>query len=159
MANQKKTLKMAEFLAEHPEIVARVFNLNANGASTANLHETVNKEYSHVRGFVDLTTTTVRNLLHRAKPYDHPMLYKEVNEIDEERVRLRFKNMVKPRGKKKQEGCARNHIPLLNEVLEARVAYERKLDEAVEAGMSRDSVIAWCSVVADGSLTQGKDDV
>jgi hypothetical protein len=156
MAIHKKSLEAAQYLAANPEVTALVFKLNAAGESTVDLHEKVNKAYGHLEGHIDLTTWTVRNLLHHKRPYDHPDVYSLVDPKDEEQVRLRFKHMVKPRGKKKNGTCARNHIPLLNEVLEARVVYEKKLDEAVEAGMSRESIVAWCSVVADGSLTQDK---
>ena len=162
MSIRKQSLKAAEYYAEHPEVVALLFRLNARGESTVTVHEKVNDAFKNNEDFVPLTQTTVRNLLHRNRPYNHPALYSKVDPEDERMVQMRFKKNVKPRGIKKPNGTVNgssinDHLGLLYEVLQARVVYEAKLQEAIDAGMSRNAVVAWCSVVADGSLEKTDD--
>ena len=137
----KMTKKRARMLQEHPEIVARIFELNAQGVSTAILHNEINDEFSNAPGFIDITSTIVRKLLHQQPPLGHPSLFELVKPEHRALVQSRFQKNVRPR----KSAAATPKTPLLQvvqDILEAKRAYEACLDNAVRQGWDREKVVA-----------------
>jgi hypothetical protein len=150
---KQEQLELAEVLCIDPAITAEIFNLAAGKVRQAHIAEKINEAHN-----VNLTETIVRKIIHRQKPFCAPEMFSEVSPEDEQEVVSRFRKSYSPRKtKKKVDNGPEKHLPVLLDVLTARVEYQKKLQLAVDAGMSQDAVIAWVSVVAEGDLEAGSE--
>lgn len=162
MSARFKTRALAELLRDEPKIVQRVFELGVDPKNQpVEIAVQINKEYSlgFGEGEPELTDYYVRQLFHRNTPFNNPDLYKLVNMDHSNTITSRFRGQIKSGPRKKRSkpnngGCMTAHIPLLMEVLKTRLEYQNMLNKAIDAGMDKASVVAWCSVVADGGLNK-----
>lgn len=137
----KVTEKRARMLQEHPEIVARIFELNAQGVSTAYLHDEINVEFCEIPGFIEISSTIVRKLLHQSPPLGHPSLFKLVKPKHMELVQSRFQKNVRP-VKHIAEIPKSPILQVVQDVLEAKRAYQESLDNAVRQGWDKEKIDA-----------------
>jgi len=130
-----------------PDAVKRIFDLNASGVSQPKIPAMINSEFSDA----NVGDSLVRAVLHREIFEDV-----EIDDKIQDIVSRRFRKGIKRRAKTVTNGsgtpCRQADTELLHDVLDARLAYQKVLDKAVEAGMKEESIIAWCDVVARGDL-------
>jgi hypothetical protein len=136
-------------LAEQPDAVKRIFDLSASNISQPQIPSMINEEFDGI----SISQEAVRRTLHRKPPCEFSDV--EIHEGTLNIVRSRFKSYSQRRKKvveRKAGSCPKADTVILNEVLEARLVFQKALNKAIDAGMKEESVIAWCDVVARGDL-------
>ena len=132
-------------LTGNPQYAAEIFKMSAEGTSQPKIHKRMLDA-----GFV-VSQEVVRRVLHRQEPFTDLRIYEMVDPKHEAIAKSKFHSVGARRAKRAK--CPVSNVPLLNECLSARVAYEAAIRKAVEAGMKRESIEAWCDVVAVGDLS------
>jgi len=167
MSLNKSTKDQIKFLKAHPGVVARLFELNANGYTTYTVHEKLNQEFSSLHDAVRITSGTTRRLLHRDKPFTDPALYSLVSPKDAEAVENRFRNIPRQPKKYIRQPQVPEPVPTLktqptsdekqscfHDVLKTRVAYENSLKAAAALGMDVERIRENCDLIVEDLLSE-----
>jgi hypothetical protein len=156
----KSTKAQIKFLTDHPEIMARMFELNARGVSTYYLHDKLTKEYKHLPDAVNITAGTVRRGLHQYAPFHTKKMHSLVNPQHLIKVTKRFRNIQKrgsslpyvgrPVQIKPHEFDLSEELKHLYAALEARTAYHEAIDNISKlSGKTKEEIDNWCDLTVN----------
>ena len=171
MPNQYTRLAITRLVVEYAKkeksLAPEIFRLSAEGMPMKDICKFMNKTMEKAEGYHPISDSHVRAILHRNAPFDDEKIYQLVKAEHAKIVKGKFRN-TGPRRKTKQQKASRAEIVksrnafmqavnfAKHRLIEAQYEYDMAVEDAVAAGMHRESVIAMAELTNEVAECNGK---